>query len=351
MAETQGVRPQILNGVRRAERRRASWGLALGMFAVVSVLSACALGPLELSLREVASVLTGHGEELARTVVLQLRLPRALLALGVGSGLALAGTAFQAILRNPLADPYTIGVSTGAAFGAALAISLGLGASLLGKAALPLCALAGAGVALFAVLSLARSGGRLRRETLVLAGIVVSTFLAALIAIIKAVDEDSVLGIVFWVMGSFQGRGYNELLLLAPFLAVGGGVLLLGARELDLLTMGEVQARQLGLDAQASRRRLLAAASLLTAACVAVAGVIGFVGLVAPHLMRLIVGGRHGPLLAFSALTGGLALLWSDVLARSLPGGAAELPVGVVTALLGGPFFLFLLRRNAGQTI
>jgi iron complex transport system permease protein len=205
------------------------------------------------------------------------------------------------------------------------------------------------------VLALGRAGAGsidgLRRETLVLAGIVVSTFLSALISLLKSLDEESVASIVFWIMGSFQGRGFEHVELAWPYMAVGLGLVLWRARELDLLALGEGQARLLGLDAGRSRLWLLVGASLLSGAAVAVSGVIGFVGLVVPHLLRLVLGAGHRTLLPASALLGGLLLLWSDVLARSILPGGAELPVGVVTALLGGPFFCLLLGRSSrGRT-
>ncbi|MDP3426494.1 MAG: iron ABC transporter permease [Humidesulfovibrio sp.] len=289
-------------------------------------------------------------------VVVDIRLARVALAWLTGASLATAGCVFPGVLRNPLADAFTLGVSGGAAFGASVAILSGLagGAAISGLGGstglLPLFALAGALLALGAVLALGMAGGGpsggMRRETLVLAGIVVSTFLSALISLLKSLDEESVASIVFWIMGSFQGRGFEHVRLALPYMAVGLGLVLWRARELDLLALGEGQARLLGLDAGRSRLWLLIGASLLSGAAVAVSGVIGFVGLVVPHLLRLVVGAGHRTLLPASAGLGGLLLLWSDVLARSILPGGAELPVGVVTALVGGPFFCLLLGRN-----
>ncbi len=200
--------------------------------------------------------------------------------------------------------------------------------------------------ALGAVLALGRINGRLRRDTMILAGIVVATFLSALISLLKSLDEDSVSSIVFWIMGSFQGRGWPQLLFALPYIVAGMALVLAHARELDLLALGEMQARQMGLEVDQARRRLLIGASLLTAGAVSVSGIIGFVGLVVPHLLRMLIGAEHRPLLILAALLGGLALLWSDVLARVILPGGEELPVGVVTAILGGPFFCLLLKRR-----
>ena len=340
-------RPNVTFTRRFLEKQWTLPSLAAGLF-VLSVGGACAAGAYPVPFLDALGILLTGGaftaDETAVTVVLRLRLSRVFLAFLAGSGLAVSGVVFQGILRNPLADPFTLGVSGGAAFGAALAIALGLAVPFY-----PLAALAGAGAALGFVLLLATSQGSLKRETLVLAGVVVSAFLAALIALVKALDEDSVAGIVFWIMGSFQGRGWHDLPLLLPGLILGLIPVALLARELDILSLGDMDARHLGVNAPAARLWLLLGASAIAASCVAVSGIIGFVGLVVPHLMRLAIGGRHKPLLFASAFCGGLLLLWSDVVARSLLPDGVELPVGVITALIGGPFFCYLLRRAARQ--
>lgn len=335
-------------------RARASlfWVAALGA-VLVSVPAACLFGhyPLEFSrvLGLLGAGLFGAGAaegDTAYIVVNGIRLSRVCLAFLAGAGLAASGVVFQGILRNPLADPFTLGVSGGAAFGAALAISMGFAATLL-----PVAAFAGAAGALLLVLFLAQAGGSLRRETLVLAGVVVAAFLGALISLVKALDEESVPGIVFWIMGSFQNRGWNDIGLLVPGFVLGLLPVVFLARELDILALGDDEALRLGCNAPRARLWLLLGASAVTAGCVAVSGVIGFVGLIVPHLVRLVLGPRHVPLLIASALVGGLLLLWSDVLARSILSEGRELPVGVITALLGGPFFCFLLRRAARPSV
>ena len=344
------------------------WIILICAASLVSGLIACGLGSFPSTPAQTASALAqalglpagAPVDPALSVVVVDIRLARVVLAWLTGASLAVAGTVFQGVLRNPLADAFTLGVSGGAAFGASVAILSGLagGAALGGltglsggAGALPLFALAGALLALAAVLALGRAGGGpsggMRRETLVLAGIVVSTFLSALISLLKSLDEESVASIVFWIMGSFQGRGFEHVQLALPYMAVGLGLVAWRARELDLLSLGESQARLLGLDAGRSRLWLLVGASLLSGAAVAVSGVIGFVGLVVPHLLRLVIGAGHRALLPASALLGGLLLLLSDVLARSILPGGAELPVGVVTALIGGPFFCLLLGRSA----
>lgn len=345
----------------RTAVRALALPVALAAGLAATMVLACALGSYPTTTQDALRALAQAagiplGAPVApdmALVVVDIRLARVLLAGLTGAALAVAGAAFQGVLRNPLADSFTLGVSGGAAFGASAAILGGLAgqAAQTGQAmALPASALAGALGALALVLLLARAGGGplsgLRRETVVLAGIVVSTFLSALISLLKSLDEESVASIVFWVMGSFQGRGFEHAELAWPYMLVGAGLVFWRARELDLLALGETQARMLGLDAGRSRLWLLLGASLLSGAAVAVSGVIGFVGLVVPHLARLFLGAGHARLLPASALLGALLLIWSDVAARSVLPGGAELPVGVVTALVGGPFFCLLLARR-----
>ena len=334
----------------------AGWAV-LAVAGAASAFLACLLGSFHVPAVEVLDIIAvslGLSDKTVdptlSVVVVDIRLSRIILSWLAGAALSVSGVVFQGILRNPLADPFTLGVSTGAAFGASAAIYLGLGGVTIGFLtldALPLAALAGALLALAAVIMLSRVGGVLRRETLVLAGIVTAAFLSALISLIKSLDEESTANIVFWIMGSFQGRGWEHVLLFLPYGLIGLVVVWRYSRELDLLSLGEVQARQLGMNAGRVRLTLLVGASLIAGAAVSVAGVIGFVGLIVPHLVRMVLGAEHRPLLVNAGLLGGLLLLWSDVLARTILPGGAELPVGVITALLGGPFFCFLLRRKA----
>lgn len=344
--------------MKRDTSRFFFWVLVAGSGTVcVSVLIACAIGPAPLSLHETGQALAYFfgvsRAEVSRTalvVVGEMRLPRALLALLCGSGLGMAGAVFQGLLHNPLAEPFTLGVSGGAAFGASLALTLGLPPFFLVAgvpvSALSLCALAGAMASLGAVLFLGRVSGGWRREALVLAGVVVSSFLSALISLVKSLNEESVAGIVFWLMGSFQGRGWEELGLFFPWWAVGSAFMLTNSKELDIMLLGDVQAGQLGVQVSRVRLILLTAASMMTGACVSVTGIIGFVGLIVPHLVRLLLGTAHRRLLPASALCGAMLLLWADILARIVLSGGAELPVGVITAMLGGPFFCLALARR-----
>jgi iron complex transport system permease protein len=342
---------------RLGARRFAATVMVLALGLAASVALATGIGRMDVGWEAIATVLLGKlgwpvgaMDRTTEVVVWGIRLSRVALSGLVGASLAVAGVIFQGLLLNPLADPFTIGVSTGAAFGVALLVMLGVGGSFLGLSPLPLGALGGALGAMAAVLALSREGGRMRKETLILAGIVVSTFLSALISLIKSLDEESLSAIVFWIMGSFSGRGWIHVGFLAPYLAAGLVVAARYHRELDILALGEEHSHHLGVAVSQVRLKLLLGASLLTAGAVSVSGVIGFVGLVVPHAVRVLAGPSHGRLLALSALSGALILIWADVLARVLLASGQELPVGVVTALLGGPFFFYLLksRRSRG---
>jgi iron complex transport system permease protein len=340
----------------KSQRTAGALGwLALLCCVVVAAFVTSGLGQVRLSYETIArlwiSLLDREAaagiDETLRYIAIHVRLARICLALVVGGALATAGAVYQGVLLNPLADPFTLGVSTGAAFAAALGILLGWGGiHAMGVSALPLLAFLGAIAALYLVYVLGRWDGRVHPTTLVLAGIIVSTFLSAWISLMKSLHEESLAAIVFWVMGSLSGRGWLHVLLVTPYLLVGGVVVWAYGRELDLLCLGDVQAQQLGVDVPRVRLVLLITASLMTAAAVSVSGVIGFVGLVVPHLVRMTLGPKHRRLLPVTLVVGGLLVLLADTLARSVLPRGAEMPVGVVTAILGGPFFCLLLLQR-----
>jgi iron complex transport system permease protein len=279
-------------------------------------------------------------------IIFQVRLPRILLAAAVGAALAMAGTAFQGLLRNPLADPYIIGTSAGASFGAALSIVLGLNAAILGISPVPLMAFGGSLIAMIFVYRLAQRNGSLPVDTFLLAGVIVGAFISSLVSFLMIMAREDLPKIIYWLMGSFSGReDWSFLAILLPYLVAGSVVLYLYAHPLNLLTMGEETAAHKGLNVEKTKKIVIVAASLITAAAVSVSGLIGFVGLLIPHIMRMLTGPDHRVLIPASAIAGAVFLILTDTFARTmfLP---EEMPVGVITALFGAPFFFWLLRRR-----
>lgn len=320
--------------------------LVLLLLVLAAALASVLVGSVPLAPADALGALLGEGDRAAVTIVRELRLPRALLGLLVGGALALSGAALQALLGNPLADPYLLGVSGGAACGTLLAVVLGLGAGgLLGALALPLASLAGAFGAVLLVGLGASVGGRLDRGRLLLSGVVVNALASAvLLFLLSFSDAADTRGFVFWMLGSLAGATLPAALSLAVYVAAGLAVLLPLARAFDALTLGEETAFTLGVPVETAKRVAYVAASLLAAAAVAHAGIIGFVGLLVPHVVRRLARG-HRTLLVASFLGGGVLLVASDLLARTLF-APSEISVGAVTALLGAPAFLVLLRRR-----
>ncbi len=274
-----------------------------------------------------------------QVIVQELRLPRILLGAIVGFSLATAGAVMQGFFRNPMADPSIIGVSSGAAVGAVAVIAFPIAMPF----GLQTAAFVGALIAAFAVYLIATENGRTPVATLLLAGLAIQTFLGAVISYLLLYAGESLEEAILWLMGHLRYSSWSDVEATLP-IAVGMFVLLLAyARDLNVMLLGEEDAQALGLDVEWTKRILLAGASIITAAGVAVAGIIGFVGLIIPHMMRLLVGPDHRILIPTSALAGATFLVAADTLARA---GPAEVPVGIVTAAVGAPFFLFLLRRR-----
>lgn len=281
-------------------------------------------------------------------ILLHVRLPRVCLAFMVGACLAAVGVALQALLRNPLADPYVLGISSGAALGAALAMLLGVGATAMAVSSLPLFAFIGGLLSIGIVYRIAVSYGHLPVHTLLLAGVVLNAIFSALIMFITSImDPNRSFGMMSWLMGTLLAPDYPALGALALYVGVGTAVLASQSSALNILTLGEESARSLGVEVERLKKMIFVTAALLTGAVVSVSGLIGFVGMIIPHAVRLLVGPDHRLLLPASALVGGMFLVIADALARTLL-APSEIPVGVVTALAGGPIFLYLLSRRKG---
>jgi iron complex transport system permease protein len=328
-------------------RRLLLWMAALTVVLAAALVLAASFGAGGASL----AALRPDAAPAERVILLEVRLPRVLAAALLGAALTAAGIVFQALLRNPLADPYVLGVSGGASIGGVVALLLGLGGSAapLAGAGVPGLAFLGALGALVAIERVATVGGRLAVPTILLTGVVFNSLSGAVIFFLQSIASiEQLHTIVFYLMGQVPVMGYRRLAALAA--AVGAGFLALYAlaRDYNALSLGEESAQQLGVDVERVKRRTFVLGSLLTALAVSVAGLIGFVGLVVPHLLRLLLGPDHRLLLPVGFLGGAAFLVLADLAARLLV-APNEMPVGVVTALLGGPFFLVLLRRRAGS--
>lgn len=279
-------------------------------------------------------------------IVMEIRFPRVLLAMLVGASLALAGTAFQGLLKNPLADPYTLGVSSGAAVGAVFVLFFSITIPFLGVYTLPITSIITAFLTLLFVLLFARAVQKsMSAETIILVGIIFSAFLGSLISLMIALTGEELRQIIGWLLGSFSMRGWGYVQLIIPFFIVGTLFLIFNGKELNALAFGEETARHLGVNIRTRKIVILVGASLLTGAAVAVSGTIGFVGLVIPHLTRLLSGPDHRHLLPLSMMIGAGFLILTDLVARTVI-APTELPIGVITALIGGPVFGILLIRN-----
>ena len=347
----------VLQSFRQAHvTKRLAIGLSTLSLLILAIgLLALALGPVEIPISRVfwiaVSAVGIETSGIVRTeqlVIDQIRLPRIVVAGLVGMALGLAGATMQALFRNPMADPGIIGVSAGGALGAVIAIATG--AAALFSLSLPVFAFVGALAAAFLVYGVAVYGGHFSMATLLLAGVAISALLSAIVSaiIIIVPGSEALRGILFWLAGGFDGRSWEHVRIAAPLIGVSAAVLLLLTRDLNLLMLGDDEARSMGVSVGASRVLLLAAASLATGAAVAVSGTIAFVGLVTPHILRLLLGPDNRVLLPMSALGGAAFVLLADTAARTVI-EPAEFRVGILTALVGAPFFIVLLIRNKRQ--
>lgn len=338
------------------QRRRAAVLVALGLVLLLAVVIAVALGAVGVPPLTTARIILKRLPLLGRlvgvtwtpteeTIIISVRLPRVVLALLVGMGLAVAGAIFQGLFRNPMADPSIIGSSQGAALGATIAFFFGIKAGWGGLSAVPLFAFAGSLGAVMVVYLIARSGGRVSISSLLLVGIALSSFLASIVSLLMVVSEDRMHNIFFWLMGGLGTGNWDMVMAVLPFVLVGSVVSILYGKDLNLLLLGEERAAQLGLEVERFKWLMIGVASLVVGAAVSVSGIIGFVGLMTPHIVRLLTGPDHRYLVPGSLLGGGLFLVLADTLARTVI-APNELPVGIVTAFFGAPFFIYLLKRR-----
>lgn len=278
------------------------------------------------------------------TIIWNIRFPRILLGFVAGAALAVSGAGYQGIFKNPMADPFVLGVSSGAALGAAIGIICHFSFRLGVLNSTTLLAFAGSFAALILVYSISKVGRRVPVATLLLSGVAVNSTLSAVMSFIMMMNKQSMDQIMFWTMGTLNGKGWSQIMAVLPWVLTGLVMMLLSGRELDIMLTGEETATQLGVNIEFVKRKVLFASSLLTASVISVTGIIGFVGLVVPHVVRLFTGPKHRVLMPVSLVFGGAFLVICDTLARSLT--TSEIPVGIITSICGGPFFLYLLRKS-----
>jgi len=315
------------------------FGTAFSLLVFTMILSISA-GAVKIPLQEILNVFLGGGSETSRTIILNLRLPRAIESAIVGMGLSVVGTFFQGLLRNPMADPYVLGVSSGAAFGATIAIILGLGIF-----GLSFMAFITSLMTVFFVYTISKTGTRVSMTTMLLAGIAISAFMSAIISLMMLLNHDEFSRIVFWTMGGFSLINWNSVVFTTPIIVIGSFVMYVFSRDVNAILTGEEVAEHLGVNTELVKKIILITGSLVTATAVSVGGIIGFVGLIVPHISRLIVGPDNRILVPFSAISGAIFLTFADLLARIIL-KPMEIPIGIITAALGGPFFLYLLIKS-----
>ena len=340
--------------------RNRLYGIFLIILTVLLILTAAAslfLGTANISYTDVFRILLHHIPglkehitldgipESAVTIIVKLRLTRVILALLVGAGLAAVGSTMQCLFRNPMAEPGILGISSGAGLGATIAIVIGANTNFFGLGAAAIAAFISAMATIVIVYNISRTGNKMSPTVLILAGTAVSFMNSAVIQLIMVFRRDRMDYIMLWAMGSFTASGWNKIIILTPFLVAGLAVLMLYARQLNVISTGEETAQSLGIDVEKVKRILLAVCSLITAACVSTSGVIGFVGLIIPHVFRLITGPDQRVLIPYSVVGGATFLVICDSLARIIA-PPAEIPVGAITAVFGSPFFIALLIRS-----
>src|SRR6056297_115074 len=313
---------------------------------VVGILS-LSFGSINLSPIRVLKILFFDQEvrQSLNVIIKQIRLPRVLLSFLVGAGLSIAGVVFQGVIRNPMVDPYIVGISAGAGTGVTIAIVLNLQFSFLFFSTIPLTAFVGALITVYIVYNLAKTNGKVPVVTFLLAGVAVGFVLNALMSFFMVIGTRDLQKIIYWLLGSLSTASWHDIKLMIPYFLIGNVIIIFFLKDLNLILLGERSAQHLGVDVEKSKKYLIIGASLVTASVVSVSGSIGFIGLIVPHIARLLVGPDHKKLYPTAAILGGIFLIISDDLARIVL-SPMEVPVGIITALTGGPYFIYLLRKT-----
>lgn len=318
--------------------------ILLGVLLLMVIISLC-VGAANIPLNETVKALLTDVDSPNRKILMNIRLPRILLVAIVGTALATVGAVMQGIFKNPLVDAYTLGMSSGASLGAVISIIAGINLQFAGFSATGIFAFLGAITALLTVYGLSLAGNRVTVTYLLLAGVVISYFLSSVISLLMMLNHDKIEHIIFWTMGSFSFSTWNKVTAAYPVILAGVLVLAYFSRELNILSINEETAYHLGVSIEKVKMILLITAAVVVGAAVSSAGTIGFIGLIVPHIIRMLTGANHRTLIPFSAIGGAIVLLLADTLARTVI-QPTELPIGVITSILGCPFFVFLLKRK-----
>ncbi len=327
---------------RRKSRKLTIIGLLLLGFAIILGIS---LGGADMSILESLKALFFLGQASQEKIIWAIRLPRILTALITGGGLAIVGAVFQGLFRNPMADPFVLGISSGAALGATIAIVLGVSIPIIGFTGISIFAFGGALLTMVTIFMIARARGSLDSNTLLLSGVALNFFASSIIYLFMFLRYDKMKQIIMWTFGSFSTSSWEKLYIIIPVIIIGMIILRLFARDLNGIMTGETQAKSFGVDVNRARNTIILASTFMIGVLVATSGIIGFVGLMIPHLLRIVIGADFKKLLPLSFLYGSLFLLLCDTLARVVV-KPAELPIGAITAFFGAPFFIFLLIRK-----
>lgn len=338
-------------------RRWKLYLVVLSIVLFIAILVSLNLGYSQISFTEILKILSNKlfftnfsVSPIDETIIIWVRLPRIICAAIVGAALSVAGIVYQGIFRNPMAEPYTIGASSGAALGATLAIVLGVGVSILGANTTTIFAFIGCLATVLIVYIISRVGGKVPVQTLLLSGIAIGIFISAIVNYLQILSPEKLHQSTFWLLGSFSFSQWNELLVVFPLVLIGIIVIYLYSRDLNLLALGEDEAQHLGVNVERMKKILLLFSALITAAAVSISGIIAFIGLIIPHIARILIGPDHRILLSASLLLGATFLVLCDSISRIIV-SPAELPVGIITALCGGPFFLYLMSRKKKKDI
>ncbi len=334
-----------MDGAAKRKGRTPAVFAALFLLLFVFMVLDLAQAFVPLTFGEAFWALLGKGTETHRFIVWEMNLPRVIMACLVGAGLGIAGAVMQAVFRNPMASPYILGLSSGASLGAAVGLTFTV-AWLPQMLMIPLLAFVSCMATLFLVYYISNIGGRVPTETLLLAGIAVGSLLSALVSLLTYLAGEQMQGIVYWTMGNLTNATWENILIVAPLIFAGSLIMMSSSRDLNAMMLGDAHALDLGVEVKRVRLQLLVASALVTAAAVAFVGVIGFVGLVVPHILRILMGPDNRMLLPASLLGGAAFLMICDYISRVIAPNIGILPIGIVTALIGAPYFIYLLRRR-----